>query len=57
MTLLQILLALLVIWLIVSIVNSLPVLRVQSNPVIWVVLLLIVIVVFAMYGGLGFRFR
>jgi hypothetical protein len=57
MTLLQLLLAVLVVWLIVSIVNSLPALRIQSNPVIWIVLLLLVIVVLATYGGVGFRFR
>jgi hypothetical protein len=57
MTLVQLLLAVLVVWLIVSIVNSLPALRIQSNPVIWIVLLLLVIVVLATYGGVGFRFR
>ncbi len=57
MTLIQLLLAILVIWLIVSIVNSLPALRVNSNPIAWIVLLLIVIVVLATYGGVGFRFR
>jgi hypothetical protein len=57
MTLLQLLLVLLVVWLIVSIVNSLPALRVQSNPVIWIVLLLLAIVVLATYGGIGFRLR
>jgi hypothetical protein len=57
MTLLQLLLVLLVVWLIVSIINSLPALRVQSNPVIWIVLLLLAIVVLATYGGIGFRLR
>lgn len=57
MTLLHLLLLLLVIWLIVTIVNSLPALRIDSNPIVWIIVLLLVLAVFATYGGIGFRFR
>lgn len=57
MTLLQLLLALLVIWLIITIVNSLPALRTPTNPAVWIVVPLVAIVLLATYGGVGFRLR
>jgi len=57
MTLLQLLLALLVIWLIITIVNSLPALRTPANPAVWIVVLFVAIVLLATYGGVGFRLR